>query len=126
MNVKSVLIEIGGEEKEVKFTIGAIEELESLLPSRNVFELLQQEQWGITDIISVAYCGLKVFDRKISRNTVEKWVTDYAADKGILDLRLRLLAAIGISGLVGGQKSAFEDILNALDNGSDADEEEKK
>ncbi len=124
--MKSVLIEIGGEEKEVKFTIGAIEELESLLPSRNVFELLQQEQWGITDIISVAYCGLKVFDRKISRNTVEKWVTDYAADKGILDLRLRLLAAIGISGLVGGQKSAFEDILNALDNGSDADEEEKK
>lgn len=124
--MKSVLIEIGGEEKEVKFTIGAIEELESLLPSRNVFELLQQEQWGITDIISVAYCGLKVFNRKISRNTVEKWVTDYAADKGILDLRLRLLAGIGISGLVGGQKSAFEDILNALDNGSDAAEEEKK
>lgn len=124
--MKSVLIEIGGEAKEVKFTIGAIEELESLLPGRNVFELLQQEQWGITDIISTAYCGLKVFDRKLSRLTVEQWVAEYAADKGILDLRLRLLAAIGVSGLVGGQKSAFEDILNALDNGSDADEEEKK
>lgn len=34
---KSVNINIGGEEREAKFTIGALEELEAMLPSHNVF-----------------------------------------------------------------------------------------
>lgn len=124
---RSVKIELGGAEREVKFTIAALEELESLLPGRNVFALLGSEQWGVTDIISVCYCGLKACDRKISRQTVAQWVAEYAAgEKGIYDLRLRLLSAIGLSGLVGGEKSAFEDILNTLDSGQSEDTEEAK
>ena len=38
---KSVNIKIGGEEREAKFTIGALEELEAMLPSHNVFSLMQ-------------------------------------------------------------------------------------
>lgn len=124
---RSVKIELGGAEREVKFTITALEELESLLPSRNVFMLLTNEQWGVTDIVSAAYCGLKACNRKISRQTAAQWVAEYAAGgKGIQDLRLRLLAAIGMSGLVGGEKSAFENILNTLEQGQEEDSEEEK
>ncbi|MDO4920927.1 MAG: hypothetical protein Q4E64_03750 [Phascolarctobacterium sp.] len=124
---RSVKIELGGVEREVKFTIAALEELESLLPRRNVFALLSSEQWGITDIISAAYCGLKACDRKISRQSTAQWVAEYAAgDKGIYDLRLRLLAAIGLSGLVGGEKSAFENILNTLDDSREEEADEAK
>lgn len=113
---RSVKVELGGQEREMKFTISAIEELEALLPSRSVFTLLTSEQWGVTDIVSAAYCGLKVYDRKISRQKVTQWVSDYAeGERGIYDLRLRIMAAIGLSGLVGGERSAFEDILTALD-----------
>ena len=64
---KSVNINIGGEEREAKFTIGALEELEAMLPSHNVFSLMQKEQWSVTEIIACLYCsgicGLVVSDR---------------------------------------------------------------
>lgn len=113
---RCVEIEIGGEKRKVKFTISALEELEAMLPERNVFALIQKEHWSISEIVSAALCGLKVFNRKLNRAKVEGWVSEYARkeEKGILDLRLRLLAAVGLSGLVGGEVSAFQEILNAL------------
>lgn len=114
---RAVKLHIGGKEREIKFTIQAIEELEALLPSRNVFELMTRQTWAINEIVSAMYCGLKAFDRKILRQTVEQWIMRYVRenDDGILKLNAYLIAAIGLTGLAGGEKSAFEDVLKALD-----------
>lgn len=114
---RSVKLDIGGSEREIKFTLQAIEELEALLPGNNAFELITKEVWSITDIVTTAYCGLKHFDRKLTRQQVEQWVTNYATSvpDGMVRLRLYLLSALGVSGLFGGERSAFEDVVRALD-----------
>lgn len=116
---RSVNINIGGEERSIKFTLAALEELESKLPDGNVFLFMRKNQWSIGEIISACHCAINAAGVKnVSRKTIEEWVTDYATENenGINDLRLRLLAAIGMSGLLGGDHSAFENILTALDS----------
>lgn len=114
---RAVKLYIGGEEREIKFTLQALEELEVMLPNRNIFELMTRQTWAMNEIVSAMYCGLKVFDRKLTRELVSQWITSFVRDNehGILKLNAYLIAAIGISGLVGGEKSAFEDVLKALD-----------
>ena len=114
---RAVKLHIGGEEREIKFTLQALEELEVMLPNRNIFELMTRQTWAVNEIVSAMYCGLKVFDRKLTREIVSQWITNFVRDNehGILKLNAYLIAAIGISGLVGGEKSAFEDVLKALD-----------
>lgn len=114
---RAVKLHIGGEEREVKFTLQALEELEVMLPNHNIFELMSRQNWAVNEIVSAMYCGLKVFDRKITRNTVEQWISRYAAENsnGIFKLNAYMIAAIGVSGLVGGEESNFENILRSLD-----------
>ena len=121
---RSIKLELGGEEREIKFTLQAIEELEAMLPNRNAFELMSRRIWAVNEIVSAAYCGLKVFDRKLTRQTVEQWISKYINDNdnGMIKLNSYLVAAIGVSGLVGGEKSAFENILRTLDVKEEKDE----
>ena len=118
---RSVGINIGGEARKIKFTIQAIEELEAML-GYSVFDLMQKGRWSVTETIKAVYCGLKVYDRKLRYSTVEEWVSDYAqvVDEGMTDLYARCVACIGLSGLVGGQRSAFEDILTSLEEQEEA------
>jgi hypothetical protein len=120
---RAVKLRIGGEEREVKFTIQALEELEVMLPNRNVFELMQRQSWAMNEIVSALYCGLKVYDRKITRELAIQWITSFVRDNenGIQKINAYLIAAIGVSGLVGGETSAFENLLRVLD-GKDASE----
>lgn len=122
--MKRITINIGGEERRIKFNIAAIQELESLLDGKNVMALFDGKTWSVTDIVSACYCGLKACDRTISRQRVLEWVEDYASDseQGVYGLQVYLIAALGTSGLMGSNKSAFEDILNTLDNGKSDDE----
>lgn len=114
---RSVKIDIGGEERQLKFTLQALEELETMLPGGNVFNLAQKEHWAVNEIVSACYCGLKVYDRKLIRQTVEGWITKYALENenGMELIRVRVLVAMGLSGIIGGDRSAFEDVLKALD-----------
>jgi len=121
----TVSIEIGGEERKIKFNIGAIEELEAMLPERNVFMLLQKEYWSISEIVAAVYCGLKTFDRKLSKLTVEKWIEKYTEENDIQVLRLKAFAALGLSGLLTKEKSAFADVLNLLNEREEAKGEEE-
>lgn len=122
--MKRITINIGGEERRIKFNIAAIQELESLLESHNVMELFQSQTWSVTDIVSACYCSLKACDNKITRPKVQAWVEDYAAESetGIYGLQVYLIAALGLSGLTGKDKSAFEDILNNLNTDKSDDE----
>jgi hypothetical protein len=88
-----------------------------LLPNRNVFELMTRRNWAVNEIVSAMYCGLKVYNRKITRDTVEQWISKFAEENsnGIFKLNAYMIAAIGVSGLVGGERSNFEDILRSLD-----------
>lgn len=125
---KSVKINIGGEEREAKFTIGALEELETMLPNHNVFDLIAREFWSITEIVACVYCSLKVNERSLTKAKVQQWVTQYCREKenGMIDLRVRMLAALGVCGLVVGDTKPFENILVALADETEGEETEKK
>lgn len=120
---RSVVVELGGEERTLKFTIQAIEELESLLPYGNVFTLAKKEIWSISEIVSACYCALRSTNNTVTRKAVQKWVSEYAAENidGVPQLRLYLFAALGLSGLIGGEKSAFESILKILGEKEEAE-----
>ena len=119
----TVEIEIGGEKRKIKFTLGAVEELEAMLPERNVFMLMRKNLWSVSEIVSATFCGLKVFDRKLSRLTVQKRIEDYTKENEITTLRLYVFAALGLSGYVMKDKSAFVDVLSALKE-EEAEEQE--
>ena len=122
----TVEIEIGGEERKIKFTLGAVEELEAMLPEHNIFILMKKNFWSVSEIVAATYCGLKVFDRKLSKLTVEKWIEEYTKDHDITTLRLYVFSALGLSGYVSKDKSAFVDVLNILkDKESESEEDEE-
>ena len=125
---KSVKINVGGEEREAKFTIGALEELETMLPNHNVFDLIAREFWSITEIVACVYCSLKVNERSLTKAKAQQWVTQYCREKenGMIDLRVRMLAALGVCGLVVGDTKPFENILVALADETEGEEAEKK
>lgn len=121
---RSVKIDIGGEEREVKFTIQALEELEAMLNGRDVFSLAQKSPWSVTEIVAATYCGLKVYDRKLTYQTAQKWVAEYATthENGMVELYLKVFAALGLSGLIGGERSAFENILGNFEKEDESSE----
>lgn len=126
--MQKIMIPLGGEERRVKFTINAIQELEGQLASKNVMSLMQEGAvWSVTDTVSACYCALRVFDNAVTRKKVEAWVAEYAEghETGIYGLQAYLVAAIGLSGLVGGKKSAFEGILRMLSQDGEATDEGK-
>ncbi len=122
----TVEIEIGGEERKMKFTLGAVEELEAILPEHNIFLLMKKNFWSVSEIVAATYCGLKVFDRKLSRLTVEKWIEEYTKENEITTLRLHVFAALGLSGYVTKDKSAFVDVLNILKEKEPESEEDEE
>lgn len=126
----TVTLDLGGEERKIKFTITAIEELEALLTDQNgkgnVFLLMQKEFWSVTEIIAALYCGLKVFDRKLTTGTVKQWVTEYCEENQIMELRLYAMSALGLSGLIANNKAVFADILTVLQKDKVEQVEEEK
>lgn len=114
--MQKITIPLGGEDRRIKFTINAIQELEAQIDGKNVMLLMQDRVWSITDIVSACHCALKTFDNTLTRRKVQEWVAEYAEEHetGIYDLQAYLTAALGMSGLVGGKRSAFEGILNEL------------
>lgn len=114
---RSVKIVLGGEEREIKYTINAIEEIESKLSKHNIFEFINQQPWSFTDLTYVLYCGLKSKDNSLRLEQVVSWIEEYAQEQenGYSNLPHYILAALGISGLIGGNKSAFENILKSLE-----------
>lgn len=114
---RSVKIVLGGEEREIKYTINAIEEIESKLSKHNIFEFINQQPWSFTDMTYVLYCGLKSKDNSLRLEQVVSWIEEYAQEQenGYSNLPHYIFAALGISGLIGGNKSAFENILKSLE-----------
>lgn len=112
--MQKIMLPLGGEERQIKFTINAIQEMEAQIFDKNVLTMMSREVWSITDIITACYCGLRACDKTVTRPKVQEWVVEYASqqESGIMHLQMILSGAIGISGLIGTkQKSVFEGIL---------------
>lgn len=117
--MQKIMLPLGGEDRQIKFTINAIQEMEAHIFDKNVLTMMSREVWSITDIITVCYCGLRACDKTVTRKEVQEWVVEYASQKesGIMHLQMILSGAIGISGLIGTkQKSVFEGILANVNN----------
>lgn len=109
---RSVLLNIGGEERRLKFTVGALEELESYLPSRNIYKQMQDIPFAFGVLATAVWIGLKWQDKKLRRETVLEWINEYNSSNEASDLFNKTYAAIGLSGMFGSDVSVFAEIAN--------------
>lgn len=116
---RSVDINMGGKDRKLKFTIGALEQLEASLPGHNVAELMTRNNWSVGELITTTWVGLKYYDKKLTRDEAKGMVGEYLAETEQGDLWSRLVAALGLSGLFGRDVSKFQDIITALDGNSE-------
>lgn len=112
---RSIEVELGGKVRKIKFTIGALEQLEANIPGRDVQELVQRGRLTITELVTATWCGLRTYDKKVSRNQAAEWVEAYNTTHPALALSAKILAAIGLSGIFGNDVSVFQDLLREAD-----------
>ena len=77
--MQKITIPLGGEDRRIKFTINAIQELEAQIDGKNVMLLMQDRVWSVTDIVSACHCALRTFDNTITRRKVQEWVAAMSA-----------------------------------------------
>lgn len=120
---RSIEIELGGKVRKIKFTIGALEQLEANIPGHDVQELIQRGRLTVTELVTATWCGLRAYDKKVSRNQAAEWVETYNATHPALALSVKILAAIGLSGIFGSDISVFQDLLREADTAESESEE---
>jgi hypothetical protein len=111
---KSLDLEIGGESKKLKFTVGAILELEkSLGKSALALALEPPLNLSVGDLVEMAYHGLKHADKKLTRQQTADWVMEYLRSHDTYNLSVMLAGALGLSGIAG-DVSVFADMIARL------------
>ena len=113
---RSVLIDIGGKERELKYTIQALEQLEALIPERNVYKAFLNPPFSMTNLVRFLFVGLRSTDKKVTMDKVYKWVDEWLEEKPAEALQEIVGEALIKSGVMGNAKK-----LNA-DEDTDGDE----
>ena len=113
---RSVMIEIGGKERELKFTIQALEQLEALLPERNIYKVFLDPPFSITNLVRFIFVGLRSTDNKVTMDKVYKWVEEWLEEKPAEELQEIIGEALLKSGVLGNTKKN-----NADDNAEDGE-----
>lgn len=108
---RSVMIEIGGKERELKFTIQALEQLEALLPERNIYKVFLDPPFSMTNLVRFIFVGLRSTDNKVTMDKVYKWVEEWLEEKPAETLQEIVGDALIKSGVMGNAKK-----FNADDN----------
>lgn len=108
----SISLNIGGENRKIKFSLNSLIEVESYLPNRHLFQTVQNGN-GILSISVLAiatWVGLKYQDKKLSQETVVQWVEEHLQENELQDFHQLILGAMGILGTLG-DKSVYKEML---------------
>ena len=120
---RSVIIELDGEEKKIRFDLSALEELEAKIGKSAMTMMQNPNEWGVNGLVTALWVALKSREKKLTREEVKRMVSEYINDGGEANALLEsVYAAIGLSGFFG-DVSIFKDMLKRND---DEDIEEGK
>ena len=111
---RSVMINIGGKERELKFTIQALEQVEKMIPEGNVYKVFMNPPYSLTNTVRFLFVGLYSMDKKVTVEKVQAWVCEYLEEKPAEELQEIIGDALLKSGVLGNTKKN-----NADDNVED-------
>lgn len=108
----SISLNIGGENRKIKYNLNALIEVESYLPSGHLFNTLRNADFMLstTNLVTAVWVGLKYQNKKLTRESAAKWVEEYLQENPINELNEMIVATMGLVGTIG-DVSMFKDIL---------------
>ena len=102
---RSVMIDIGGKERELKFTIQALEQLEGLLPERNIYKVFLDPPFSMTNLVRFIFVGLRSTDKKVTMDKTREWMEEWLEEKPVEALQEIVGEALMKSGVMGNAKN---------------------
>lgn len=104
---RSVMIEIGGKERELKFTIQAVEQLEAIIPEKNIYKVVANPPISVTNVCRCLYVGLRSTDKKVTMEKVHEWLREWLDNNDAEDMQNILGEALAKAGVFGKVKQIF-------------------
>lgn len=119
----SSMINIGGRDRKIKFTLNSLMELESYLPNRHLFKTMQDGTGllSLSNIIIATWIGLKYQDKALTLEIVTTWVEEHLQENNFGDLHQAVVGAIGILGTIG-EKSMYRNMIERAYSKAEATE----
>jgi len=117
----AVSINIGGKEREIKFTRGAIAKMERILPKQNIYLTLGDYSFPRSVEAHVLIFALEGAGGKRPKLEVaEAWIDEYDDKNGGMALNAKLVEAAMLSGIMG-NPSKFKEIIGEEEEAEEID-----
>lgn len=122
---RTTVINLGGKERKLKFTIQGVMQLEKMLDSHNVYKTVSEQVFSLNDIIKFIYIGLIAIDKSITLEQVMEWIAQWLLDNSSNSLQTIVFLALCKSGILGNGRNAAEAVgkSDAIDVTADESEE---
>lgn len=108
----AVSINIGGEDRDLRFTHNALVKLERILPKQNIYSTVTEAALPYSVEIPALMIALEAGGTKgLKIDVVEKWRDKYIDENGAFALNAKLIEAIYMSGIMG-NPSKFKELIH--------------
>lgn len=121
---RSVTINLGGKERQVKFNALAVSQLERLLDDHNVYKMVNGGAIALGDLAKCLYVGLLAYDKKVTMQQVYNWMDEWLLDNSSESLQTLIIVALSKAGVFGFARKVLETEKNTLEIEAQPDAEE--
>lgn len=121
---RSVTINLGGKERQVKFNALAVSQLERLLDDHNVYKMVNGGAIALGDLAKCLYVGLLAYDKKVTMQQVYNWLDEWLLDNSSESLQTLVIVALSKAGVFGFARKVLETEKNTLEIEAQPDVEE--
>lgn len=121
---RSVTINLGGKERQVKFNALAVSQLERLLDDHNVYKMVNGGAIALGDLAKCLYVGLLAYDKKVTMQQVYNWLDEWLLDNSSESLQTLIIVALSKAGVFGFARKVLETEKNTLEIEAQPDAEE--
>lgn len=97
---RSVTINLGGKERQVKFNALAVSQLERLLDDHNVYKMVNGGAIALGDLAKCLYVGLLAYDKKVTMQQVYNWLDEWLLDNSSESLQTLIIVALSKAGVL--------------------------
>ena len=121
---RSVTINLGGKERQVKINALAVSQLERLLDDHNVYKMVNGGAIALGDLAKCLYVGLLAYDKKVTMQQVYNWLDEWLLDNSSESLQTLIIVALSKAGVFGFARKVLETEKNTLEIEAQPDAEE--
>lgn len=121
---RSMTINLGGKERQVKFNALAVSQLERLLDDHNVYKMVNGGAISLGDLAKCLYVGLLAYDKKVTMQQVYNWLDEWLLDNSSESLQTLIIVALSKAGVFGFARKVLETEKNTLEIEAQPDAEE--